>query len=137
MKPRKPLPWCRGVPGLIVLFCLMAANSAGASFPMEIDSELNEMDIKLSPVSIGNQAIVLVENNEDFQIECTGWFRNGPEREQKRIVPVGPKQRRQLAVQVGREPVVVRVRVECVQPGSSDRDEENQGELAPESGREG
>jgi hypothetical protein len=86
--------------------------AATAFVPIDVESELNELDLKVLSYNAGGQVLIGIENKEALKVYCSARFINGPQTPVDRRVQIKAESTGQMAAPLMRS--VTRVRVELV-----------------------
>lgn len=103
--------------GAMALLLASTALQAQSIFPIEVSSELHELDLAVASSSLGNQVVVSVKNKESFAVHCRAVFHNGPQTALQRRIKVAAGKTATMSAPLKRAVTVVNVALSC------DRDE--------------
>jgi hypothetical protein len=87
--------------------------NAQAVFPIEVRSNLHELDLKVASSNAANQVLVSIENNEAFDVLCEGRFYNGPQNPIERRAVVHGGKSATMSAPLMRAVTVVSVDLDC------------------------
>ncbi len=99
--------------GALVLLLASATLQAQSIFPIEVSSEMNELDLEVASSSLGNQVLVSVKNKEGFAVHCRAVFHNGPQTALQRRVKVAAGKTATMSAPLKRAVTVVNVELNC------------------------
>jgi hypothetical protein len=97
----------------LALLLISATLQAQSIFPIEVSSELNELDLAVASSSLGNQVVVSVKNKEGFAVHCRAVFHNGPQTTLQRRVKVAAGKTASMSAPLKRAVTVVNVELNC------------------------
>ena len=81
-----------------LLFALLPSAASAASYPVDIDQQLNGAEVTVTPQVIDRDlAGLLLHNYGEMAAVCTAVFRNGPEAPRTRRTELQPGERKALA----------------------------------------
>ena len=123
---------------LLLSGLLYAAQAMATSFvPIDVDSELNDLDVKVFSNNIGAQVTIGLQNKEKIKIYCNAMFNNGPQTPLERRVEIKAEGTGQMTAPLFRQATRVRVRLICdKQPVERQPGEATAGDAAAEEAKE-
>jgi len=123
---------------LLVLGFIYAGQTMATSFvPIDVDSELNNLDVEVFSNNIGAQVTIGLQNKEKIKIYCNAMFNNGPQTPLERRVEIKAEGTGQMTAPLFRQATRVRVRLICdKQPVERQPGEAMAGEAAAEEQKE-
>ena len=84
-----------------------------AIIPIDVESELNELDLKVLSHNAGAQVVIGIENKEAFKVYCRARFINGPQTPVDRRVQIKAESTGQMAAPLRRSVTRVQVELGC------------------------
>ena len=97
----------------LVGFALAGLASGQTFVPIDVESELNGLEIKVNSNNIGAQVILSLQNEEDFPVACRALFNNGPQTPVERRLILKAEERSQMTAPLFRSVTRVRVHLVC------------------------
>ncbi len=88
-------------------------GAATAFVPIDVESELNELELEVQSYNAGPQVVIGIKNKEAFKVYCSARFINGPQTPVDRRVQIKAESTGQMAVPLMREVTRVRVELRC------------------------
>jgi hypothetical protein len=98
------------------IYALLLAGTpllAQSIFPIEVSSELNDLDLKVASSNIGNQVVLSVANKEGFAVHCQAVFNNGPQTAVQRRVKVASGKTATMTAPLKRAVTAVNISLRC------------------------
>lgn len=87
---------------------------AAFAYPIELDKTLNGAEVSATTQEIDhNMGAVLLYNYGQTEAQCSGVFRNGPERPRTRKVVLAAGERGNMTVKFARSIIKLRVKLTC------------------------
>ena len=97
-----------------LLFALLPLAANAATYPIDVDQQLNGADINVSPQAIDRDlAGLLLFNYGETAAVCTAVFQNGPEAPRTRRTELQPGERKALTSKFKRDVIRLRVKLSC------------------------
>lgn len=97
-----------------LLFALLPLTASAATYPIDVDQQLNGADINVTPQAIDRDlAALLLLNYGETPAVCTAVFQNGPEAPRTRRTEVQPGERKALTSKFKRDVIRLRVKLTC------------------------
>lgn len=99
---------------LLSLGLVCAGQVAATGFaPIDVESELNDLDLEVFSNNIGAQVTIGIQNKEQFKVYCNALFNNGPQTPVERRAEIKAEGRGQMTAPLFRQVTRVRVRLAC------------------------
>ena len=96
------------------VFALFPMFAVAASYPVEVDEQLNGTEIMVTPETIdSDMAGLLLQNYGREPASCTAVFRNGPEAPRTRRTTLQPGERKALTSKFKRAVIRLRIKLTC------------------------
>jgi hypothetical protein len=97
-----------------LLFALLPLTAHAATYPIDVDQQLNGADINVTPQVIDRDlAGLLLLNYGETAALCTAVFQNGPEAPRTRRTELQPGERKALTSKFKRDVIRLRVKLTC------------------------
>ncbi len=97
----------------VILPLASASTQAQSVFPIEVSSELNDLELAVASSNIGNQVMLSVKNKEDFAVHCRAVFHNGPQTPFDRRVKIAAGKTATMTAPLKRAVTVVNITLNC------------------------
>lgn len=99
---------------LLSLGLVCAGQVAATGFvPIDVESELNDLDVEVFSSNIGAQVTIGIQNKEQFKVYCNALFNNGPQTPVERRAEIKAEGSGQMTAPLFRQVTRVRVRLAC------------------------
>ncbi len=97
-----------------LLFALLPFAASAASYPVDIDQQLNGAEVTVTPQVIDRDLTgLLLHNYGETAAVCTAVFRNGPEAPRTRRTELQPGERKALTSKFKRDVIRLRIKLTC------------------------
>ncbi|WP_313024965.1 3-phosphoglycerate kinase [Pseudomonas lopnurensis] len=97
-----------------LFLALLPLAATAASYPVELEQQLNGAEITATPESIDRDlAGLLLLNYGQAPAVCTAVFRNGPEAPRTRRTELQPGERKALTSKFKRDVIRLRIKLTC------------------------
>lgn len=100
---------------LLFVACVLGAGQLQAQLfvPIDINSNLHDLDIEVTKNQFGTEVQVGIHNKEAFEVECTAHFNNGPQTSIERRAVIKAGKTGQMMAPLFREVTRVNVDLSC------------------------
>lgn len=97
----------------VLVVGLAWVTPVAAIIPIDVESELNELDLEVLSFNAGAQVVIGIENKEAFKVYCSARFINGPQTPVDRRVQINAESTGQMAAPLRRSVTRVQVELDC------------------------
>lgn len=96
-----------------LLWVASASLHAQSVFPIDVTSELNDLELAVASSSIGNQVMVSVKNEGEVAARCQAVFHNGPQTPVERRADIAAGKTATMTAPLKRSVTRVEVTLNC------------------------